>query len=67
MATTPPALMRHRSFYLADDDMDRLACLVDDVHHSLRRPKWECWRALVAVAAEHRAEIEARLSGGDQP
>jgi hypothetical protein len=58
--------MRHRSFYLAGDDLDRLASLVDDVHHSLRRPKWECWRALVAVAAEHREEIMARLAPGPE-
>jgi hypothetical protein len=55
--------MRHRSWYLAADVADRLAAVVDDIHHVTRRPKHEVLSAAVAVAVEHQAEILARLTG----
>lgn len=63
MATTPAAPMARRSWYLPADVADRLAVLVDDIHHATRRPKHEVLAAALGVAAEHRADIEARLTG----
>jgi len=58
--------MRRRSVYLAAEVADRLDAAVDDLHFATRRPKHEVLAAAVAVALEHRAEIEARLAQSDQ-
>ena len=58
----PPPGMLRKSWYLpaaAAADLDKLA---DDLHYACRRPKSACLAAAVAVAIEHRAEIEARLA-----
>lgn len=54
--------MSHRSWYLAADAAERLAAVVDELHHVTRRPKHEVLSAAVAVAVEHQAEILARLN-----
>ena len=66
METSPPdtAPMRHRSFYMRSDVVDRLAEAVDDLHYATRRPRHEILAALVGVSLDHRAEIEARLTQG---
>jgi hypothetical protein len=55
--------MSHRSWYLAADAAERLAAVVDEIHHVARKPKHEVLSAAVAVAVEHQAEILARLTG----
>lgn len=62
MPSPPP--MAHRSWYLAADVAERLAAVVDDIHFATRRPKHEVLGAAVAVALEHRDDIEARLAAG---
>lgn len=56
--------MRRRSVYLAADVADQLDQAVDDLHYATRRPKHEVLAAAVAVALDHRTEIEARLTQG---
>lgn len=65
MKTRTPAAtgMRRRSVYLAAEVADRLDKAVADMHFATRRPKHEVLAAAVAVALEHRDEIEARLAG----
>jgi hypothetical protein len=65
MSTTPTVPMVRRSWYLPADVADRLAVVVDDIHHSTRRPKHEVLAAALGVAVDHRADIEARLTAGD--
>lgn len=62
---TSAAVMRRRSVYLAADVADRLDTAVADIHYATRRPKHEVLAAAVAVALDHRAEIEARLAAQD--
>lgn len=54
--------MVHRSWYLTADAAGQLAAVVDEIHHTARRPKHEVLSAAVAVAAGHQAEILARLT-----
>jgi len=61
--TTSPSAMRRRTVYIAADIADRLDAVVDDIHYATRRPKHEVLAAAVAVALDHRADIEARLAG----
>jgi hypothetical protein len=53
--------MAHRSWYLRADVTERLSDVVNDLHFATRRPRHEVLAAVIAVALEHRAEIEARL------
>jgi len=55
--------MVSRSWYMSRELVDRLAAAVDDMHFRTRRPKAEVLGALVDVALEHEADIEARLGG----
>jgi hypothetical protein len=65
-APAPPAApMRKRSLYMSAAVAERLDTAVDDIHYSTRRPKHEVLAAAVAVALDHRAEIEARLTRQD--
>jgi len=68
MTTQAPATagMRRRSVYLAAEVADRLDEAVADIHFGTRWPKHEVLAAAVAVALEHRAEIEARLAGTEE-
>ena len=63
--TPPPAGMRRKSWYLPAESAAGLDKLADDLHYACRRPKSACLAAAVAVAIEHRAEIEARLTAPD--
>ncbi len=54
--------MARRSWYLPRADADRLAELVDDLHFTTRRPRYEVLAAVVGVILEHRPEIESRLA-----
>jgi hypothetical protein len=56
----PP--MAHRSWYLRADVADSLADVVTDLHFTTRRPRHEILAAVIRVAVDHRAEIEARLA-----
>ena len=56
----PP--MAHRSWYLRADVADSLAGVVNDLHFATRRPRHEVLAAVISVAVDHRAEIEARLA-----
>jgi hypothetical protein len=56
--------MARRSWYLPRADADRLAELVDDLHFTTRRPRYEVLAAVVGVIVEHRGEIQARLAKG---
>jgi hypothetical protein len=56
--------MAHRSWYMRADVADRLAAVIDDLHFTTRRPRYEVLAAVVDVTVTHRAEIEARLSQG---
>ena len=69
MAPTPvpPTPMAHRSWYIPADVADRLAAVVSDLHFTTRRQKSDVLAAALTVALEHRAEIEARLTGGAPP
>lgn len=51
-----------RSWYLPKNAADELARVVDDLHYATRRPKHEVLGAIVAVALEHRDEIDQRLT-----
>lgn len=62
MATSVPA-KSHRSWYLDTRVADRLAEMVDDIHHRTRKPKHEVLAAAVTVALEHQDAIEARVKG----
>jgi hypothetical protein len=53
--------MAHRSWYLRADVADSLAHVVNDLHFATRRPRHEVLAAVISVAVDHRAEIEARL------
>lgn len=57
--------MQRRSWYLDRDSADALATVVDELHFATRRPKHEVLAAAVAIALEHRDDIEARLAGED--
>lgn len=59
--------MRRRSYYLPADVADRLAVVVDDLHHATRRPKHEILAAALGVALEHQADILARLTPDGTP
>ena len=61
--TTPVPAKSHRSWYLDTGIANRLAAVVDDIHHRTRRPKHEVLAAAVTVALEHQDAIEARLTG----
>ena len=54
--------MRRRSVYLAAEVADRLDKEVADIHFTTRQPKHEVLAAAIAVALDHRGEIEARLT-----
>lgn len=56
----PP--MAHRSWYLRTDVADRLNEAVTDLHFRTRRPRHEVLAAVIDVAFDHQAEIEARLA-----
>ncbi len=56
----PP--MAHRSWYLRADVANSLADVVTDLHFTTRRPRHEVLAAVIEVAVDHRAEIEARLT-----
>jgi hypothetical protein len=58
--------MSRRSWYVPADIADDLARVVDDIHFATRRKKADVLAAALAVAVEHRAEIMAKLAGGDQ-
>jgi hypothetical protein len=62
-SASPAPTRSHRSWYLDTQVADQLAAAVDDIHHTTRRPKHEVLAAAVAVALEHRADIEARVRG----
>lgn len=63
MTTNVPATgMRRRSVYLAAEVADRLDKEVADIHFTTRQPKHEVLAAAIAVALDHRGEIEARLT-----
>lgn len=64
-ASPNPPPMARRSWYLPQADADRLAGLVDDLHHLTRRPRYEVLAAVVDVIVGHRPEIEARLASQD--
>lgn len=65
MSTDAPAPeMRRRSIYMETGAARRMNAAVDDLHHETRCPKHEVLTALVAVALDHRDEIEARLRKG---
>jgi len=61
-ATSDRPPMAHRSWYLRADVAARLAEVVTDLHYSTRRPRHEVLAAVIEVAVDHRAEIEARLA-----
>jgi hypothetical protein len=65
--TTPPPqpVMLRKSWYLSAEAANGLNKLADDLHYAYRQPKSACLAAAVAVAIEHRAEIEARLTAPD--
>jgi hypothetical protein len=67
MTTAPAAAARmsRRSWYLPSDIAEELARIVDELHWSTHRPKREIIAAAFAVAIEHRADIEARLTDTD--
>jgi hypothetical protein len=54
--------MAHRSWYMRADVADSLADVVTDLHFATRRPRHEVLAAVIEVAVDHRAEIEARLA-----
>ncbi len=54
--------MKRRSYYLPKATADALAEAIDDLHYATRRPKHEVLAEVLAVALEHRADIEARLA-----
>jgi hypothetical protein len=60
--TPQPGPMAHRSWYLRADVAERLADVVTDLHFTTRRPRHEVLAAVIEVAVDHRAEIEARLA-----
>jgi hypothetical protein len=64
MDTDTPPPMAHRSWYLRADVADSLADVVTDLHFTTRRPRHEVLAAVIEVAVDHRAEIEARLTRG---
>jgi predicted transcriptional regulator len=64
-SAAPP--MSRRSWYLPTEVADGLSRAVDEIHWRTHRRKSEILAAALETALEHRAEIEARLSGGDQP
>jgi len=61
-ATSDRPRMAHRSWYLRADVADHLADVVTDLHFTTRRPRHEVLAAVIEVAVDHRAEIEARLT-----
>lgn len=64
--TAPPPQpgMLRKSWYLPAESAAGLDQLADELHYACRQPKSACLAAAVAVAIEHRAEIEARLAAG---
>jgi hypothetical protein len=62
IATPDRPPMAHRSWYLRADIADRLADVVTDLHFTTRRPRHEVLAAVIRVAVDHRAEIEAQLT-----
>jgi hypothetical protein len=64
--TPQPGPMAHRSWYLRADVAERLADVVTDLHFTTRRPRHEVLAAVIEVAVDHRAEIEARLAKAGQ-
>jgi hypothetical protein len=60
--TPQPPPMAHRSWYLRADVAEHLADVVTDLHFTTRRPRHEVLAAVIEVAVDHRAEIEARLA-----
>ncbi len=64
MTTAPPVRMRKRSWYLPSDVNDRLAAVVDDIHHATRRPKHEVLAAVIEAGVGHSADIMARFTAG---
>lgn len=61
MASTAPAKMAHRSWYLRAALADRLAAAVDEIHWKVRRPKHEVLAAVIEVALAHPDEVLAKL------
>ena len=59
--TTTPPRKKHSSWYLPADAAERLAGLVDELHHTTRQDKNVVLGAAVAVALDHADEIRARL------
>jgi predicted transcriptional regulator len=54
--------MTRRSYYLPKEAADALAEALDDLHYATRRPKHAVLAEMLAVALEHRADVEARLA-----
>jgi hypothetical protein len=59
--------MTHRSFYMRTDDVEGLAALVDDLHHTYRQPRYEVFSAALHVLRAHRTEIIENLTRNSRP
>ena len=59
--------MRKRSFYMRTDDVDWLAAMVEDLHHTYRQPIYEVLSAAVHVLHAHRTEIIENLIRNSRP
>jgi hypothetical protein len=51
-----------RTWYVAPEAAERFDAAIDELHWRTRRPKHELIGAALAVAVEHQADIEARVT-----